>query len=70
MTPDDRELHVRIQGEYREMPGLTLTVAQASRLFNVEPTRCAKALNALVLRGLLRIDGGTFRHARDGRPSV
>ena len=37
MTTDDRDLHVRIHAEYQEMPGLKLTLAQASRLFNLEP---------------------------------
>ncbi len=70
MTTDDRNLHVRIHAEYQEMPGLKLTLAQASRLFNLEPTRCAEALNALVDVGVLRTDGQTFRHARGGRQYV
>jgi hypothetical protein len=45
MTP----LAVRVHGEYREMPGLRLTVLQAARLFSVA-TDVADA----VLRELLR----------------
>jgi len=67
MTTDDRELHVRIHAEYQEMPGLKLTLAQASRLFNLEPGQCANALNALVNGGVLRTDGHTFLHVRGGR---
>ena len=70
MTTDDRDLHVRIHAEYQEMPGLKLTLAQASRLFNLEPKRCAEALNALVDGGLLRTDGRAFLHARGGKQYV
>ena len=64
MPTDDRDLRVRIHAEYQEMPGMKLTLAQASRLFNVEPARCAKVLNTLVAVGVLRTDGQTFLHAR------
>lgn len=67
---DDRDLHVRIRAEYQEMPGLKLTLAQASRLFNLEPARCATALEALVHRGVLRADGNLFLDANGGRRSV
>ena len=70
MTAEDRDLHVRIHAEYEEMPGLKLTVAQASRLFNLEPGRCARALAALVDVGVLRTDGQAFLHARAGRRYV
>ena len=70
MTTDDRDLHVRIHAEYKEMPGLKLTLAQASRLFDLEPTRCAKALDALVSGGVLRTEGNAFLHARGGRQYV
>ncbi len=67
---EEPDVHVRIHAEYQEMPGLKLTLAQASRLFNLEPTRCAKALDTLVSDGLLRIDGHMFLHARGGRQHV
>lgn len=70
MMTDDRDLHVRIHAEYQEMPGLKLTLAQASRLFNLEPGRCATVLNALVNVGLLSTDGHAFLHARAGRQYV
>jgi hypothetical protein len=70
MTPEERDLHVRIHAEYEEMPGLKLTLAQASRLFNLAPERCAKALDTLVSVGLLRAEGNTFLHARGGRQYV
>lgn len=69
-TGDERDLLLRIHGEYQEMPGLKLTLAQASRLFNLEPARCAQALDVLVARGVLRTDGHAFLHARGGRQYV
>src|SRR5215831_3765120 len=38
----------RIRGEYLEMPGLQLTVAQAHRLCGIEPSLCKTVLDALV----------------------
>lgn len=67
---EDRDLRARIQAEYREMPGLTLTLAQASRLFNLEPGRCASALGTLVTGGVLWTDGRTFLPAGVGRRCV
>ena len=43
MTP----LAVRVQGEYREMPGLRLTVRQAARLFSVAPDVADAVLHEL-----------------------
>ena len=70
MTTTERDLHLRIHAEYQEMPGLKLTLAQASRLFNLEPAHCAQALGALVDRGVLRRDGHAFLDARGGRQYV
>jgi len=53
-TPFLRELLLRIQGEYREMPGLSLTLCQAERLWGLDRSTCALALKALVERGVLR----------------
>ena len=69
-TIADHELHIRIHAEYREMPGLKLTLSQASRLFNLEPARCAEVLDALVNVGVLRRDGKRFLHASGGRQYV
>jgi hypothetical protein len=38
----------RIQGEFREMPGLQLTVAQAQRLWGLDRAACEQLLNVLV----------------------
>ena len=47
-------LLVRIRGEFREMPGLRLTLAQARRLWHLDVTTCQAALNALLKEGYLR----------------
>jgi hypothetical protein len=44
----------RIVAEYREMPGLSLTVAQAGRLFGVASDQCVTVLQTLVAQGRLR----------------
>ena len=44
----------RIEGEYREMPGMSVTTAQAQRLWALDSTTCKVVLAALVERGVLR----------------
>jgi hypothetical protein len=63
----EHELHVRIQAEFNEMPGLKLTLPQASRLFNVDAGRCGRALDRLVDSGSLSIAGGVFMRSGGGR---
>jgi hypothetical protein len=69
-TDDDLELHMRVLAEFREMPGLRLTLAQASRVFDVEPTRCRQVLGVLVDAGCLATDGKAFAPADGGRRSA
>jgi hypothetical protein len=49
----------RIRGEYLEMPGLTLTTAQAQRLWGLDRDTCASLLAALV-------DAKFLKTTRDG----
>ena len=44
----------QIEAEYQEMPGLTITEAQALRLWALDNTTCRLALDTLVQRGILR----------------
>jgi hypothetical protein len=44
----------RIQGEFREMPGLQLTLTQAQRLFGLEPVTCRRVIDTLVEASFLR----------------
>jgi hypothetical protein len=46
-------LLLRIRGEYLEMPGLRLTLHQATRLFNLDALTCDVALRTLVEDGFL-----------------
>jgi hypothetical protein len=47
-------LSARIRGEYLEMPGLHLTLAQACRLWQQDPASCQSVLDQLVAEGFLR----------------
>ena len=46
-------LAARIRGEYCEMPGLRLTVAQAGRLWQLEASTCEVLLEQLVREAFL-----------------
>ena len=51
----------RIRSEYLEMPGLSLTLLQAQRLWRLSREHCDILLEQLVLRRFLRqTDRGTF----------
>jgi hypothetical protein len=51
----------RVRGEYLEMPGLRLTLAQAARLWQMDRRACEYLLLKLVARGVLRRTGdGAF----------
>ena len=59
IAPD--ELTSRIRGEYREMPGLRLTFAQACRLWQLDTTTCSAVLDNLIAqRFLYRTADGTY----------
>lgn len=56
-----QDLRLRVRGEYAEMPGLRLTVAQASRLWNIDRNVGESVLNALVEeRFLFRTSDGAY----------
>lgn len=63
----EHDLCARVWAEFREMPGLNLTLAQAARLFSLERARCARVLDALVVSGVLTTDGIAFARADSGR---
>jgi hypothetical protein len=44
----------RIRAEFREMPGLRLTPAQARRLWGLEVEMCHRVIEALVASDFLR----------------
>ena len=59
-------LKVRVRAEYREMPGLCLTLPQACRLWQIEAGATAAILDGLVAEGFLRRTArDAFKSARD-----
>ena len=50
----------RVLGEYREMPGLALTLVQAQRLWGMEAAMARQVIEALV-------SSGALQWSRDGR---
>lgn len=52
--PRREALVLRIAAEYHEMPGLALTVKQASRLLGVDLAACTRILTLLTRTGALR----------------
>ena len=66
----EHDLFTRVDAEFREMPGLKLTLPQASRLFSIDPIRCERVLGALVHAGHLATDGKAFASTRRGRWSA
>lgn len=50
----DARLVDRVLGEYREMPGLALTIEQAQRLWGCDAVTCRRIADVLVERRVLR----------------
>lgn len=66
-TADVVDLARRVRGEYLEMPGLSLTLNQAQRMWHFTKTECERVLDALVASGFLaRTRAGTFVRADSG----
>jgi hypothetical protein len=65
-TQDVEEVVDRVQGEYREMPGLRLTTDQAQRLLGLDPDTCEKVLDRLVDEMFLaRTSDGSYVRSGD-----
>jgi hypothetical protein len=56
----------RIRGEFNEMPGLQLTIAQAARLWGMEVAACRSVVDALVDASFLRWTPAGRVARRDG----
>jgi hypothetical protein len=54
LTRETSLLLRRIRSEYREMPGLALTLAQARRLWHLDEAICTQVFDALIDSGFLR----------------
>ena len=59
----DIALLTRAYGEYLEMPGLQLTLAQAARLWNLNRATAGAVLDRLVAASLLRHVGDYYVRA-------
>ena len=59
-TALNSELVSRVLAEYREMPGLLLTLPQACRLWNTDPATVRVVFELLVVRGSLRQSGARY----------
>ena len=66
-TSKDESLLRRARGEYREMPGMRLTIDQAMRLWDLDRQTCQSLLNSLVEAHFLEIDAqARYRKAHPG----
>ena len=63
---EERTLSARIIAEYLDMPGLTVTIAQACRLWDVDEPHCKELLNTLLASGFLRKRGDSYTRADFG----
>jgi hypothetical protein len=57
---DDGRMLAIIRSEFAEMPGMRLTRAQFGRLWHLDETQCASAIDSLLRAGFLEED----RHGR------
>jgi hypothetical protein len=69
-TVEDRTLCSRIVAEYLEMPGLIVTIPQASRLWHIDAPRCTRLLDSLRATGFLRRSGDSYVRADAGREAA
>lgn len=66
-TSSDDALLRRVRGEFREMPGMRLTIDQAARLWTLDRDTCAKIFDSLVAARFLEVDvNGRYRKAHCG----
>src|ERR1700681_1086272 len=64
-----REIHLRLRGEFLEMPGLRVTEAQARRLWGLDADSCGALLQELVHSNFLfRTRDGAFMRVEHTAP--
>jgi hypothetical protein len=67
-VPPPEWLVARVRGEYVEMPGLRVTLAQACRLWQMDTATCQELLDHLVRSGFLsRTESGFYVASQDTR---
>ena len=55
----------RIEAEFHDMPGLVLSLKQASRFLGVDEGACARILTALVQAGVLKRSANEYYSRRE-----
>ena len=53
-------LAIRIHTEFQQLPGLTLTLPQAQRLWGLPPDVCDRVVDVLIGRAVLKRSGRTL----------
>jgi hypothetical protein len=56
----------RVAAEFREMPGMSLTLSQASRLFDLRPEECGRLFDELQRRGIIQETSDGKYRSREG----
>jgi len=64
MKNNVEQLAVRVSAEFEEMPGMSLTMSQAQRLWCLDGDTCAEVVALLVARAVLRYQADTITLAR------
>jgi hypothetical protein len=66
-TVNAGDIELRVRGEYREMPGMRLTVEQAMRMWLLDRETCQHVLNTLVAAHYLeRDENGRYARCHGG----
>jgi hypothetical protein len=69
-TPPPADLVSLIRAEFREMPCLSVTLAQAARLWNVDRRQCLDALETLTIEGFLHCSREMYLRSASHRDTV
>lgn len=57
---DRRDAVLRVEADYREMPGLSVTLSQGCRLWSLPPDLCASILEQMIAGGQLKRRGEQY----------
>ena len=60
LESERREAQRRVDADYLEMPGLSVTLPQGCRLWSLSPALCRSILDQMVARGRLKRRGDQY----------
>ena len=60
LESERRDAVRRVEADYREMPGLSVTLAQGCRLWNLPQDMCRSILDQMIGRGQLKRQGEQY----------